>query len=947
MSDSLWQRVEDIFHRAVELAPGARSAFLDEACAGDQSLRQEVESLLAYESEDGATFVGPAGDEAPRTIAHYRISGKLGQGGMGTVYRATDTKLGREVAIKVLPGFFAEDAERMARFTREAKVLASLNHPNIAQIYGIEERALVMELVPGETLKGPLPCEIALNYAKQIAEALEAAHEKGIVHRDLKPANIVVTPEGVVKVLDFGLAAVTPGSLPDAGSPVNTPTLTMRVTQAGMIMGTAAYMSPEQARGQTVDRRADIWAFGCVLFELLTGDRAFQGESVGDTLAAVMNEEPDWQRAPEQARRLLRACLEKDPKRRLRDIGDAWRMLEAGAPAALLPATRIGGRFGSAAWIAVAVLSVAFIAAVVVLWPRAADHPLIRLSADFGPDALAGANITAAISPDGTRLVFLQRSQGGEQMLATRLLDQAGTTVLAGTENGRDPFFSPDGQWVGFFADGKLKKAPVEGGIPVTVCDAPNARGADWGEDGDIVLSQNLLGGLSRVSAAGGTPQAITTPADSARVTDRWPQILPGGDAILFTSNSIPAGFDNANIEAVSLKTRERKTVLKGGYFGRYLPAGRSSGFLVYINQGVLYGAPFDPSRLEIQHKPTPVLENVAGSPTGAGGQLGFSRTGTLVYLSGKAPDSVWPVVWLDAFGKTRPLISTPGAYYTPRLSPDGQRLAVALATSRGAEITIYDSGRGTMVPLTSGGQRNFQPVWTPDGKHVVFWTTTSTGSVLQWVRADGAGQAQTLMESKGFIVPNSFSPDGRRLAYFAPAAQTGYDIWTLPLDMADPEHPKPGMPEAFLRGPSNELLPAFSPDGRWIAYTTDASGTRQVYVRPFPGPGGQWPISSTGGQMSFWSRVGRQLFYKTLDNHIMVVDYTVRGDVFIAAKPRLWTPTELRETGTMNLDLAPDGKRFAVFPMPQEKAGENGPVRITFLLNFIDELRRRVPSGK
>jgi predicted Ser/Thr protein kinase len=479
-------------------------------------------------------------------LGSYEILAPIGAGGMGEVYRAKDAKLDREVAIKVLPAALAQDPERLARFEREAKVLAALNHPNIAQIYGLEQRALVMELVEGETLKGPLPIETALNYAKQIADALEAAHEKGVTHRDLKPANIMITPAGVVKVLDFGLATVTQPSAASEGDPANSPTLTMRATQAGMIMGTAAYMSPEQASGKPVDRRADIWSFGVVLFELLTGRQLFgEGETISHTLADVLRGPIDFDKLPKgtprSIRDLLRRCLDRDVKNRLQWIGEARVAIDNAGKEPEVPAAAVPEpRRRMLAW-AIAASTMALIAAVALFgWWRATRpvaHPFMYLSVDLGQDAMLGGAGTARgaliLSPDSTRLVY--RSRGG---LSTRLLDQPKATPLAGTEGADDPFFSPDGQWIGFFANGKLKKISVQGGAAVTLCDAPNEHGGNWGEDGKIVFVSNPRTGLSRVSEAGGTPQPLTQlDQQKGETTHRDPQILPGGQAVLFTAS--------------------------------------------------------------------------------------------------------------------------------------------------------------------------------------------------------------------------------------------------------------------------------------------------------------------------------------------------------------------------------------------------------------------------
>jgi Tol biopolymer transport system component len=697
-------------------------------------------------------------------LGPYEILAPIGAGGMGEVYKARDTKLDREVAVKVLPAALAQDPERLTRFEREAKVLASLNHPNIAQIYGIEEsngvRALVMELVPGQTLKGPLPLETALNYAKQIADALEVAHEKAITHRDLKPGNIMVTPAGVVKVLDFGLAAVGQPTGADDGNPTNSPTLTIAATQAGMIMGTAGYMSPEQAAGQTVDRRTDIWAFGVVLWEVLTGKRLFEGASISHILAAVLKDEPDFTQVPLKVRRLLQSCLQKDPKHRLQAIGD-WRLLVDETSAQMTaPSTAPIGRLP---WIAAGVLAV--VAAVGLAgWYRATrpvEKPLMRLSVDLGPNAVEGAAVTTAISPDGTRIVFPMRGADGKQQLATRLLEQTQASLLPGTVGASDSFFSPDGQWIGFFADRKMKKISVLGGAPVTLCDAPSSRGASWGEDGTIVAALNSGEGLSRVPAAGGTPRPFTK-LERGELTHRWPQVLPGGKAVLFTSSHANVTYTDATVEALSPQTGVRKTVVTGAYFGRYLPTNGSTGHLIYIHDGTLFAVPFDPDRLELRGAPAPVLEDVDAVINLGAAQFDFSRTGAFIYRNGKARDQGWPVVWLDSSGKTQPLVTKPNGYTSPRFSPDGRLLSLALGAGGAHEFQIFDWQRGTMSRLVLTTEANFYPTWSPDGKHLAFRATTSTGSVIRWTRADGSTEPVSLLETKDIALPYSFSPDGR-----------------------------------------------------------------------------------------------------------------------------------------------------------------------------------------
>jgi len=886
-------------------------------------------------------------------LGPYRILSLIGKGGMGEVYLAEDSRLSRNIAIKVSAAQFSE------RFDREAQAAAQLNHPNVCTLHDVGPNYLVMEYVDGETLadrikQGPIPLDEALRLAHQIIDGMEAAHEKGITHRDLKPANIKIKPDGSIKILDFGLAktASTPAS---SGAPSeNSPTLTMGMTEAGMILGTAAYMAPEQAKGKVVDKRTDIWAFGVVLHEMLTAERLFEGEDVGETLAAVIKERPDFSRAPQRVQRLLGRCLEKDPRRRLRDIGDARMLLEETplvTPEAAI-VEQLRPRVEKAMWALAGLLALAGLAGWGLWWraTRPGDHPLIRLSADLGPDAATGSNLTAAISRDGARIAFPIRGPGGKQMLATRLLDQSTPTVLSGTENAAGPFFSPDGKWIGFQADGKLKKISVLGGAALTLCDMQVDRGASWGEDGNIVFTTANAAGLWRVPDTGGTPQVLTKPPDKGEATHRWPQVLPDGKAVLFTGKApeggpggvLGPGYDDANIEALSLKTGQIKILVRGGFYGRYVPDGGSTGHLVYVHQGVMFGAPFDPGKLEVHGAPVPFLEDVASSVTAGGGQYDLSATGTLVYLSGKADaQSGWPVMWMDSSGKTEPLLAMPGIYNTPRFSPDGNLLAISMvANSRGQDLYVYDWHHDTMPRLTFNGQANRDPVWAPDGKHIAF--DASDG--LYWVRADGAGEPERLLESK-VVIASSFSPDGKRLAYTV-GANGVPEVWTLPLDLADPEHPKPGKPELYLR--TNVAFGMFSPDGRWVAYQSNESGQLELYVRPFPGPGGKWQISTGGGRYSVWSRNGRELFFDNpAGDRIMVTEYTAKADSFSYSKPRVWSDKQLRYTGGREyFDLAPDGKRFAVFPRGGTADEKQGSVHVIFLLNFFDDIRRRIPTN-
>jgi serine/threonine-protein kinase len=869
---------------------------------------------------------------------------------MGEVYRAKDTKLDREVAIKVLPAALAQDPERLARFEREAKVLASLNHPNIAQIYGVEDRALVMELVAGETLKGSLALETALNYAKQIGDALEAAHEKGIVHRDLKPANIMITPASVIKVLDFGLAAVAQSS--DSSDPANSPTLTISPTRAGMILGTAAYMSPEQARGKVVDKRADIWAFGVVLYEMLTGKPLFQGETVSDTLAAVIREEPDWTRVPAKVQRLLQACLQKDPKQRLQAIGD-WRLLLSDVqPQGIAPSQSRPG------WIVATVILAAITAITGIGWWRAGRpvaHPLIRISTELAPvpgnaygyhldDTIVGVGQPGTfltISPDGTRLVVeVIDPTDRKALLGSRRLDERRFTPIPGTEDPASPFFSPDGQWVGFLGDGKLRKIPVQGGAPVVLCSAENFASGSWGDDGNIIAALRTQGGLSRISSAGGTPAAVTELAEGETM-HRWPQVLPGSDAVLFTAYT-GRGPEDSNIDALSFKTHQRKTLVRGGEMARYVAGQNGEGYLIYLHQSALLAVAFDPRKLATAGTAQPILDDVRAMGLTYRGDFDVSRSGTLVYLSGSG-EPERSIFWLDPNGKTEPLHPTPGLYNGLQFSPDGKRLVFGMGDVLANEdLWIQDLERNTFVRLTSPGGASTSPLWSPDGKYILFMHLPNNG--IYRVRADGAAEPQQLAKVEGTTYPSSISPDGKRVALAAGNPFTAVQVSTAPLE-GTADHPLLGKAEPFLRA-SGFPMPAFSPDGRWLAYSSSETGNAEIYVQPYPGPGGKIAISSAGGAFPIWSPKTHQLFFISRGG-IMVADYTATGDSFTPGKPRPWSPRSI----LLNYGggpyqpyaLAPDGKRFAVMLYPDGTTDRQSRLDLTYLLNFADELRRRV----
>jgi Tol biopolymer transport system component len=873
-------------------------------------------------------------------IAHYRVTGKLGEGGMGEVWRATDSRLGRDVAIKVLPPALANDAQYMARFEREAQTLAALNHPNIAAIYGTEQGAIVMELVEGETLPCPVPLETALDYARQIADGLDAAHEKGIVHRDLKPANIRITPGGRVKILDFGLAKAAVETATSA-SAANSPTLSLAMTQAGMILGTAAYMSPEQARGKPVDKRADIWAFGVVLYEMLTGRQLFSGETVSDVLAAVLTRDLDMTALPADTppavRRLIELCLRKDPSKRLRDIGDARVLLDEDAAAVPVAAPQVTRR----AWAPWAVAALA-IAVAGLGWWRATRpaplRPLIRMDLETPLMPVVSGGMVA-MSRDGWRIAMVLSGKDGTSRIHVRALHQDGFTAVSGTEGAHTPFFSPDGQSIGFVSAGKLKRVSLEGGGVTTLCDdVAGLRGATWAEDGSIIYSPSVTTGIWRIPSEGGTPVALTTPQDGIR-THRWPEALPGGKAALFTAMSTSLDYDNGTIEALVLATGERKKILKGGYAPRYVSLPNGSGRLLFVNKGTLFSAPFDATTLAPAGDAVPLLENTLNNP-GIGAAYAVSSSGALLYLQGAGTMGSLRLAWFDAAGKPKPLHPTVGTYYTLKLSPDGKRLAFSQAAPSGFDIWVKDLEGDTVSRLSFLPGNNQSPVWTPDGRHIVFRSGEHGAKGLYWVRSDGSGDAHRMTDGSADEFPYSFSPDGKRLALYLSGETGSRDIATANVE-GNPDHPKLGTPEVVVATRAAEAAPDFSPDGRWIAYTSTESGTSEVYVRAFGRTGGKWQISTAGGLFPRWS-TGGELFYRGPDQRIMVVSYSVRGDSFVRGTPRQWSDVTLVLPGTLlpTWDLARDGKR-AVTSLPAD--GEGVPSsKLFFLMNFTDELQRR-----
>ena len=907
-------------------------------------------------------------------LGPFEVVAKLGEGGMGEVYRARDTRLDRDVALKFLPAAFAADPDRTARFEREAKTLAALNHPNIAAVYGLEQNALVMELVEGDDLSvvigrsspgadAPgLRLNDALPIARQIADALEAAHEGGIVHRDLKPANVKVRPDGTVKVLDFGLAKALNVGADPTQSPSTSPTLTARATQAGMIIGTAAYMAPEQARGRPVDRRADIWAFGVVFYEMLSGRRAFDGDDVSITLAGVLKEDVKWDALPADVppalRTLMRRCLEKDPKRRLGWIGEARAILEDPA-AATASAISVGTIAATPApvWRRALPWSIAALAlaAALGIWlasraPDTAAQTPRKLLTDIGADASLGIAMgaSAILSPDGTTLVFAA-GKSGPSRLYVRRLDQLEAIPLPGTEGAMSPFFSPSGDWIGFFTLTQLKKVAVTGGAAVPLCDTVNARGGTWLPDDTIVFSpssaQNVR--LVRVSSAGGKPVEFGTPLEGA-VSQRWPQALPNGTHILYSENAGTLGWDSANVVVAPISNGQPKVLIQGGYYARYVaPSPRlapgATGHIVFLQQGTVFAAPFDLNTLAITGPQFPAFDALATNSASGGAQYAVSAEGTLVFLPGSATGTLsGPMSWMTKDGKITALRAAPTQWAEPRFSPDGNRVAVGLNDGKQIDIWLYDWNRDVATQLTFDPNRDRAPIWSPEGTRIVFSSDRAQpgGAYnLYMMNADGTGAVTRLTDSPSPQVAFSWHPSGRYIFFQEARPGTNNDLMVLPLEGDEKSGWKPGTSTVFLSTPENELYPRISPDGRWLAYFTATGTGTEVFVRPFPGPGGMWRVSTDGGAFAQWSskKSNELLYLHAPSSRIMAVPYSVVGDSFRPEKPRVWSPGGYRGMGVLDpYAVHPDGTRVVVSVI----ASDSTLNKVVFFFNFADYLR-------
>ncbi len=909
---------------------------------------------------------------------------------MGAVYRATDTQLGREVALKILPAQFVRGRQRLGRFQREAEVLASLNHPHISMIHGLEEegevRALVLELVEGPTLaeridEGPIPVEEALGIALEIAQALEAAHEKGIIHRDLKPSNVKITPEGTVKVLDFGLAKALENEV-EKQELANSPTLTLEATREGIVLGTAAYVSPEQARGREVDKRTDIWSFGLVLFEMLTGKRMYAGKSSNETLAAVIHQEPSLEELPQDTpwkiRELLERCLRMDSRMRLRDIGDARIAIEeclAGGPptseqSLVVPvATPLWRR--AVPWMAVPLMAM-------LAWWVQADTPVPQkpmsrweLPAESGERVFSGYRHALTLSPDGTRLAFVSENraaaQGSRLRIYLRQLDQWGAQPLQSDRNLGQPFFSPDGRWLGFWSLGeegaipKLKKIPLEEGSPTTICDCQVPFGASWGSDGTIVFACVSDDTLWRVSASGGEPEQFTKlDKENNEVSHRLPHMLPGGKSVLFTVLRhiiYPVAWKRAQIAVQSLKTGERKTLIEEGSDARYVPTGH----LVFAREGTLMALPFDLASLTVTGRPVPVLERVTHSvdtPSGNGqtgaAQFSVSASGALAYVGGPLfPKRQKGLVWVYRDGTVEPIDIEPGDYQGVRLSPDELKVALINRTDRG-NIWIYDLERATFSPQTFEETDAWRwPAWTPDGKGLALSSDRKGPVNLFLKRLDGDSESDHLFPSQLRQDLGSFSPDGSEIVFTQLKPETtslDFDIWIGSLQS--------GLAKPLLESRFDEKWPVFSPNGHWLAYGSNESGTNQVYVRSYPGLGGKQQISIAGGVSPTWSGDGSELFYVSSTSRdeewisrMNVVEITVEEGRLTPGKP--FALFEGRYEGTnpaRAYDVTGDGQRFLMVPREspdewQARFDRYLANKVSIVLNWAEELKRLAPT--
>jgi eukaryotic-like serine/threonine-protein kinase len=961
MTPERWARTGQLYHEALAHDASERASFLAAACAGDDALRREVESLLAHDG--GAAFLSTAAVAtgiAPavrigQALGPYLISAPLGEGGMGEVYRARDSKLGRDVAIKILPRAFVADPARLARFEREARLLASLNHPHIGAIYGLEEsddvRALVLELVEGETLadtlegneasgKG-LPMPMVLAFARQIADALDAAHERGIVHRDLKPANIQITPAGTVKVLDFGLAKVIAGDAPIPGLS-RAPDISVDGTRDGMILGTAAYMSPEQARGHPVDKRADIWAFGCIVYEMLTGRPTFARATISDTIAAVLNDEPDLSTLPRATppalSRLLKRCLEKDVGRRQRDIGDARVELAADDETQQVDQMRRSSRrrrharIAAAAGVVTALVTAAFALGVFLRRDTASSPPTpVRFSV-FPPQGSRFLNtvITAfpALSPDGSQLAFVAVAvvTPNLRQIWLRPISSLDARPVAGTEGALSVFWSPDGRSLAFLADRKLKRIDLPGGAAVPLCDVPAfTSSGTWGTGGTILFASSMGGAIFSVSSTGGIPEPIVTPDLSRGEKVEWPSFLPDGKRFLYLSQRP----DSTGQLMLGSRGHAPKAIVSAVSNVQWV----DPDYLVYAREGVLVAERFDQASETIVGAPVYIAEPVDRFLTSGRAMFTASRSGAIAYHSYA---NVARLVWIDRAGKELGSVGAPGDYLSVRLSPDGatvlfERTKPGIGTW---DLWTSDLSSGSEKRLTTDPGSEAFPIWMPDGRTILFADESHSNMTLNLARKrlDTGVEDQLLPIGTQQRRPADVSLDGHTLLFTERTARGTVNMFTLPLS-------GPATPSALLGSRFSESDPRFSPDGRATAFIWDESGRPEVYVAPFPATGGTTPVSTgiAGGDLTGgarWSPDGRELFYVSADRHLMAVPVRTTPKLEVGKAMPLF---ELQGHAWTDFDVSGDGKRFLAV-VPQAFAGEQP---LTVILNWTSEVRR------